>query len=182
MNNMNLITSRAAKQGGRNFYINCFDTAANSQYSFFDPTTFFPFGSDMDDGSSFGTPSGSIPTNQVNYITRKLAINNPFYLKKIRIKHTYSATPYNTSPLTLFLNIANVEPLGKVSVQRLDEVRVIDEEDEQTLVFDYEVNQVIDGLKPIQLQYGSIVPAFYTGCTLTFYVEAIADVYAMQKI
>ena len=169
-----LLKSQAAKQTARSFYINCFTLAGF--YTFFNSGNQFSAGNDMISGGSFTIPQGTNPTNGVNQVLNEMAMHNPFILEKIRIKHIYTSNVQNTSPINFNAQWGDAPTTGHAAVQQLDGIAVVDPENEQSLVYDYYANEVIDGTRVLQVVNG-VVPVGYAGYTITFYIKAIHDVY-----
>ena len=175
----NFIKSQGAQgSNGKTFYVNCFTTTGS--YIFFNSGEHLAAGNDMISGSSFGVPVGTVPTNQVNLVLAEMPINNAFLLEKIRIKHIFSATPENTEPIGFFIQQWTTPVAGNPTTMLLDNTKVVDPEDEQSLIYEYDMNLVVDGQSMLAVSIGA-VPAGYTGYTITFYISAIADVYNMQS-
>ena len=177
------IKSMAVKAGGnKTFYVNSPAAApANNDFlSFFSNGESYLNTEDLNGGSSWGIPSGTIPVNAVNQILAELSRNNPFFLDKVRIKLLY--TGGNSWPNGLNLAALQQSAFGDVDITTLPSVQVIDPNEQQSLIYDFSVNMVIDGSSDIIMSWNQIPPATFTGFVATFYVSAIADVYEMETV
>lgn len=181
---MGLIKSQAASSA-KTFYINCNSAGTPGQvYVFFKMPAGSSSGNDMTDGSSWGAPVGTNPTNLINDLIEELAINNPFILDKMRLTFHFTATPPHLSRIQQSIRLmGNYQANGAVGGLPiyLSEVGVINPENEQELIFDFPIKRLIDGNTMIQVFDGGPNYANYAGFTATFYTSAIADVYDIAQ-
>lgn len=179
----NEILASQAAGGNSTFYVNL-TTGTNGLVFVFFRVAGGGAGSDFIYGSSWGVPVGTNPTNLINEITNEMSKNNPFVLKKVRLTFSYSASPFNLPREQIEIRVLGPLKLnGDILAHRMLPItNVINDEDEQALIYEFDMNVVIDGHTSLQIFYGGTAYANDTGCVATFYTEAIHDVYEMETV
>ena len=153
------------------FYINWEGTGTSVSLVLFDSIEYWgTLGPDLVYGSSWGIPSGSVPTDQVNKILQKLPGYCPFFLTKIRVEYPRSNPLISPLPGELYLGpmfMHEVKTNGDRELTSIQAVSTYTQADNRGTNHEYLINRWIDGTV-------SILPQFsrYAYFTMTFEFDA----------
>lgn len=147
-------------------------TAASPQYVLFDSVgqlSAAPLGPDMVDGSSWGVPAGTNPTNLINQLLNEMPGNNPFFLRKIVVR-VYFVDPvtYPVNPLIGAPIVSNyeVKANGETIIDYRPFLNTYSQQDQEGITHEYTINRMYDGNSALVLQFSNQIRF-----DVSFYIE-----------
>ena len=143
--------SYSVNEGKNEFFFNKDSDVISAQWVLFDAWGIYgttPVGPDLIYGSSFGIPTGTVPTNQVNQVLNSMPENNPFFLDYIRV---YTPS-YNTAapPPNGPLYVGNIlkqkmNASGRTEIKTIVGTPSYLQTDQVGFTHDYLIREWIDG-------------------------------------